>query len=202
MILAQLSDPHVLVGPGDRGSAESLAAGVAAVLALRPRPDAVLVSGTSPTRPRRRSTSACAICSRRCRCPSTCCRATTTTATRCAAHFPLEGEGEYRFVADVGGVRLVVCDSTIPGRPEGRLDVGWLEAQLAAPAVVVAMHHPPFGVGMPALDEIALGPEDTAALAALLGAARRSCASPAATRTAPRSRSSAAAARSAAPACT
>ena len=45
MILAQLSDPHVLVGPGDRGSAESLAAGVAAVLALRPRPDAVLVSG-------------------------------------------------------------------------------------------------------------------------------------------------------------
>ena len=45
VILAQLSDPHVLVGPGGRGSAASLAAGVAAVLALRPRPDAVLVSG-------------------------------------------------------------------------------------------------------------------------------------------------------------
>ena len=30
------------------------------------------------------------------------------------------------------------------------------------------MHHPPFGVGMPALDEIALGPEDTAALGGLL----------------------------------
>ena len=30
------------------------------------------------------------------------------------------------------------------------------------------MHHPPFGVGKPALDEIALGAGDTAALAALL----------------------------------
>ena len=46
--------------------------------------------------------------------------------------------------------------------------MAWLEAQLDAPRVVVAMHHPPFGVGMPALDEIALGVADTAALAALL----------------------------------
>jgi Icc protein len=30
------------------------------------------------------------------------------------------------------------------------------------------MHHPPFRVGMPALDEIALAAEDTAALAGLL----------------------------------
>jgi Icc protein len=75
---------------------------------------------------------------------------------------------EYRYASEAGGVRLVVCDSTVPGRPEGRLDLEWLEAQLDAPAVVVAMHHPPFAVGMPALDEIALGAEHTAALAALL----------------------------------
>ena len=71
------------------------------------------------------------------------------------AAFPLEGDGEYRYVTDIGGVRLVVCDSMVPGRPEGRLDVAWLEAQLDAPQVVLAMHHPPFGVGVPALDEIA-----------------------------------------------
>ena len=63
---------------------------------------------------------------------------------------------------------MVVCDSTVPGRPEGRLDVAWVEAQLDAPQVVLAMHHPPFGVGMPALDEIAIGAHDSAALAALL----------------------------------
>jgi 3',5'-cyclic-AMP phosphodiesterase len=78
------------------------------------------------------------------------------------------GGDEYRYATEVAGVRLVVCDSTVPMRPEGRLDLGWLEAQLDAPAVVVAMHHPPFAVGMPALDEIALGAEDTAALAVLL----------------------------------
>ena len=45
MILAQLSDPHVELGRSDAGSAESLAAAVRTVLGLRPRPDAVLVSG-------------------------------------------------------------------------------------------------------------------------------------------------------------
>ncbi len=168
MILAQLSDPHVLVGPGDRGSAESLAAGVAAVLALRPRPDAVLVSGdladTASAAEYERVRELLAPLPM----PVHVLPGNHDDRDALRSHFPLDGEGEYRFVADVDGVRLVVCDSTIPGRPEGRLDLGWLAAQLAAPAVVVAMHHPPFGIGMPALDEIALRPEDTAALAALL----------------------------------
>ena len=45
MILAQLSDPHMRLGEGAAEARESLAAGVDAVLALRPHPDAVLVSG-------------------------------------------------------------------------------------------------------------------------------------------------------------
>jgi len=44
-LLAQLSDPHVDLGPGDTGSAEALAATVRAMMALDPAPDAVLVSG-------------------------------------------------------------------------------------------------------------------------------------------------------------
>lgn len=44
-ILVQLSDPHVRGGQDDTGSARALAAAVDAVLALRTRPDAVLVSG-------------------------------------------------------------------------------------------------------------------------------------------------------------
>ena len=40
-MLAQLSDPHVDVGPGDTGSAAALAAAVRAVLSLDPAPDAV-----------------------------------------------------------------------------------------------------------------------------------------------------------------
>jgi 3',5'-cyclic AMP phosphodiesterase CpdA len=45
VILAQLSDPHIRLGDGAAEARESLAAGVAEVLALRPQPDGVLVSG-------------------------------------------------------------------------------------------------------------------------------------------------------------
>lgn len=169
MILAQLSDPHVLLGQGDEGSAESLAAGVKAVLALRPHPDAVLVSGDLA------DTAAPAEYERvrellaRLPMPVHVLPGNHDDRAALRESFPIGDDGgEYRYVTEVAGVRLVVCDSTEPGRPEGRLDVGWLEAQLGAPRVVVAMHHPPFSLGMPALDEIALGASDTVALAALL----------------------------------
>ena len=60
--------------------------------------------------------------------------------------------------ADVGGLRLVACDTTQPGRDDGRLDLAWLAARLAesdAPTIV-AMHHPPVPIGIPALDRIGL----------------------------------------------
>ena len=168
MILAQLSDPHMRLGEGGAEAEASLAAGVAAVLGLRPHPDAVLVSGdladtAAPEEYR-------IVCAALARLPMPVHVLGGNHDDRAALRefFPVEGDGEYRYVAEVGGVRLVVCDSTVPGRPEGRLDIGWLEAQLDAPRVVVAMHHPPFPLGMPALDEIALGAQDTVALAALL----------------------------------
>jgi len=72
VILAQLSDPHVLAGPEGRASAAALAAGVAAVLALRPLPVHVL-PGNHDERDALR------------------------------AHFPLAGDGGYRYAADVDG---------------------------------------------------------------------------------------------------
>lgn len=52
-------------------------------------------------------------------------------------------------VRDVGGLRVVAVDSTVPGAPHGKLgdaQLEWLRAELAAPAplgTIVAMHHPP-----------------------------------------------------------
>jgi len=49
----------------------------------------------------------------------------------------------------VGGLRIVVLDSTVPGHVHGELSpaqLAWLEAELAEPApagTVVALHHPP-----------------------------------------------------------
>ena len=176
MILAQLSDPHMRLGDGAAEARESLAAGVGAVLALRPHPDAVLVSGdladTAAAEEYRIVRELLAPLPM----PVHVLGGNHDDRDALREWFPVAGAAgaagascaEYRYATEVGGVRLVVCDSTVPGRPEGRLDLEWLEAQLDAPAVVVAMHHPPFAVGMPALDEIALGAEDTAAVAALL----------------------------------
>ena len=171
------------LGEGAAEARESLAAGVSEVLALRTPPDAVLVTGdladTAAAEEYRIVREELA------RLPMPvhvlggnhddrdALREWFPIAGAAAGADPASGAGpaagaEYRYATEVAGVRLVVCDSTVPMRPEGRLDLEWLEAQLDAPAVVVAMHHPPFAVGMPALDEIALGAEDTVALAALL----------------------------------
>jgi Icc protein len=79
-----------------------------------------------------------------------------------------------RYAVDVGELRLVVCDTTLPGRMEGSLDRerrDWLAAQLDAAdgrPVVVAMHHPPLLTGITVLDEIGLPAADRAALGELL----------------------------------
>lgn len=71
----------------------------------------------------------------------------------------------------VGGTAFVLVDSTIPGRDDGELDdttVQWLRSALARTAgtpTVVAMHHPPVGVGHPTVDDTILrNPADLADL--------------------------------------
>ena len=64
--------------------------------------------------------------------------------------------------AEVGGLRLVLMDSTRPGENRGELDaarIDWLDGQLAvAPdrPTLLAMHHPPIVTGSPAWDGIGL----------------------------------------------
>jgi 3',5'-cyclic AMP phosphodiesterase CpdA len=55
----------------------------------------------------------------------------------------------------INGLRIVVLDSTTPGRPEGRLEADqlrWLRAELANPAPrgsLLVVHHPPLPSPMP-----------------------------------------------------
>jgi 3',5'-cyclic AMP phosphodiesterase CpdA len=66
------------------------------------------------------------------------------------------------YATDLGPVRLIVLDTTIPGQDRGELDdlsVAWLERQLTAfpsTPTLLAMHHPPLLTGSPAWDELAL----------------------------------------------
>jgi 3',5'-cyclic AMP phosphodiesterase CpdA len=78
------------------------------------------------------------------------------------AHLCESGEAFLQYAIDLGGLRLVVVDTTVHRAPHGELDslrLGWLDATLAeAPGVptIVAMHHPPFRTLIGHMDEIGL----------------------------------------------
>jgi 3',5'-cyclic-AMP phosphodiesterase len=87
---------------------------------------------------------------------------------------PLDAPVHY--VADLGYVRLIVLDSTIPGADTGELDehqLAWLSTQLAragdAPTVL-AIHHPPMLTGAPELDNVALSDDSRWRLARVIEA--------------------------------
>jgi 3',5'-cyclic AMP phosphodiesterase CpdA len=77
-------------------------------------------------------------------------------------------------VQEVRGLRLVVLDTSIPGRVEGGLEdrqLEWLRAALAEPAehgTVLALHHPPLPVEVTAMARLHLTGQDRLA-AALAG---------------------------------
>ena len=119
---------------------------------------------TSPTTGTRARTHACASCSRRS--PSRCIPspATTTTATRCARRSPTipvsrRPTGFVQYEVDCGGVRVLMCDTLVPGTPGGSFDAerrAWLAAALDGSPTIVAMHHPPIPTGIAEFDTIGL----------------------------------------------
>nr|WP_315594969.1 phosphodiesterase [uncultured Cupriavidus sp.] len=74
--------------------------------------------------------------------------------------WPDAGELNYGF--DVGPVRVLAVDTTVPGFHHGELSqptLAWLGRELGANAdrrIVIAMHHPPFDTGIPYLDRYGL----------------------------------------------
>jgi len=70
-----------------------------------------------------------------------------------------------------GDLRLVACDTTIPGSDGGRVDVEWLAATLdedRTTPTLVALHHAPVAIGVPAIDASLPAAEERAALGELL----------------------------------
>jgi len=176
-ILAQISDPHIMIGPGDIARDEALTAVVQAVVGLAARPDAVLVSGdiTDDGEPRayERAHELLAPLP----VPVHVLPGNHDDRAALRARFSA-GEGgagdPVRYSVACGALRLVVCDTTQPGRDDGRLDASaleWLAAELAADPdtpTIVAMHHPPLLTGIAAMDAIGLPAADRAALAEIV----------------------------------
>jgi 3',5'-cyclic-AMP phosphodiesterase len=166
-VLAQLSDLHLR--PGDPGPEKRLERAVAAVAAMDPLPDALLVSGDVADVPG----------------PEVYARARELLE---AAGLPLlvvsgnhddagqlgQAFGDDRLEGGAGPLRVVGVDTSRPGQDGGRVDdhdIARLDSLLAAdPATptVLAMHHPPVLTGVRALDAIGLPAADRQAVAALL----------------------------------
>ena len=183
MLLAQISDLHIK-RPGalayrrvDTGAA--LARCVAALNALKPRPDVVIMTGDLVDQGD----------------PQQYAHLKTLLAPLEIPYYLLVGNHDDRaalreafsdrtelrtggnfvhYAADIGPLRLIALDSVIPGQSAGTLcdaRLAWLEAQLDAARgqpVIVALHHPPFECGIGHMDALRLDPQAAKRLAALI----------------------------------
>jgi 3',5'-cyclic-AMP phosphodiesterase len=175
-MLVQLSDPHV-VTPGARlqGCIDTpalLAQAVAAVAALQPAPDAVLLTGDLVERGRADEYAHLRALLAPLPCPVWLMPGNHDDIGALRAAFPDHAElappadralaPHVLWVREAGGLRVLALDSVVPRAPHGRLSaarLAWLDAALAqAPQqpTVVALHHPPFVTGIGHMDAMGL----------------------------------------------
>ena len=166
MLIAQLSDLHVrpegMLYQGVADSNAQLAAAVAHVNALDPRPDLALLTGdlvekgTAPEYAKLRELLSALVI------PSLVIPGNhdDPEAFRSAFwdHDYLPDTGPMHFVAEESAVRIVALDVTVPGLHHGLIDEAgarWLDETLADARerpTIVMMHQPPFDCGVPYLD--------------------------------------------------
>jgi len=93
---------------------------------------------------------------------------------RDAFDLPGEGDDPVVYAVDVGELRLVVLDSTVPRQDAGAFDadqLSWLDEELSKEPrrpTILAMHHPPLTTAVPEWDAINLAPSEREALAAVV----------------------------------
>ena len=177
LIVAQLSDPHLGIGPGDSGSAEALEAAVRKVAELDPAPDAVLLTGDITHHASAEEYGRVRELLEPLSMPIHFLAGNHDDADAMREHLGAPGAaGEpLQYTAPLGdGLRLVALDTTIPGRDDGALGaerLAWLEAELTAGGdtpILLAMHHPPLLLGIKPIDDLRLADEDIAAVAGLV----------------------------------
>jgi Icc protein len=175
-LLLQISDPHIGANWNEADPDECLLRAVEAILSLPDRPDALLVSGDltdngAPEEYQRVRELLAPLDLTPHVLPG---NHDLRAPLREAFELPGKGAEHVSYAVDLGPLRLVCLDSTIPGAEGGSLDGGrteWLEATLAedtAKPTVVALHHPPLRTEIPTFERIGLAPESCEALAGVL----------------------------------
>ncbi len=176
-LLLQISDPHIGANWNGADPDECLLRAVEAVLSLPDRPDALLVSGDltdngAPEEYQRVRELLAPLDLDPHVLPG---NHDLRAPLRQAFGLPGRGEEPTSYAADLGPLRLVCLDSTIPGAEGGSLDGGrveWLDAKLAEETekpTVVALHHPPLRTEIPTFERIGLTDESREALGEVVG---------------------------------
>lgn len=163
-LIVQLSDPHIGAEWADGDPVVGLAAAVQSMRAIQLQPDVVLVTGdladtASDSEYMRVSELLSPL-----RAPVHVVPGNHDDRETLRRHFGLPGIAAQPvfYTIDLGPLRLVTLDTTIPGEASGALDLAqleWLDDVLTASPrqpTLVAMHHPPFLTGLPAWDQIGL----------------------------------------------
>ncbi len=175
-LVVQLSDPHIGADWDGEDPLPGLREMIEAVVALPDRPDAVLLSGDLTDHGGAAEYAIVRELTETIGAPVYAIPGNHDDRAALRAAFALPGEGDdpVQWAADLGPLRLIGLDTTVPGSDGGALDAArlqWLEAELArAPdqPTLLAMHHPPIATGVAPWDAIGLPPHDRAALVGVL----------------------------------
>lgn len=172
VLLVQLSDLHIGGSENGVDPIPRLEAVIEAVRGLPNRPEAVLVSGDLTDDGAEGGYRIAREMLVRLEAPLHVLPGNHDDRGRIRTAFGLPGEGDepVNYSVAVGGLRLVLFDSNVPGSDPGSYDadrLAWLERELAAQPerpTVLAVHHPPLATGVAEWDAINLDRGDREAL--------------------------------------
>jgi 3',5'-cyclic AMP phosphodiesterase CpdA len=176
-LVTQISDPHIGADWDGADPVAGLTQVLDAVFAMADRPDVLLVTGDLVEHATGEEYDLVAELLSAAPVPVYVLAGNHDRREGIRARFGLTGDqaAPVQYSADLGPLRLVAVDTTIPGRAGGELDaarLAWLDAELAlAPRqpTLLAMHHPPASTGIAPWDAIGLDRAAREALADVLG---------------------------------
>lgn len=173
MLIAQISDFHVVPPETEKGklmgTKKHLERAVEHLLAMKPRPDAVLASGDLVDDGSREEYELLIelLAPLKAEIPVYVAPGNHDDCElmrdlmRAEGYDYLPAEGPLQYSVDLGELRLISLDTVVPGEPGGALDaerLAWLDKTLAEDSrpTVIMQHHPPFATGMVRMDSMGL----------------------------------------------
>jgi 3',5'-cyclic-AMP phosphodiesterase len=161
VLIAQISDLHIklpdTLAYGRVDTASALARCVTALNAFKPKPDLVVISGDLADTPTAGEYEHLKRLLTQLELPFVGIPGNHDSRELMRAAFPQAyafSSGPLNQRVEIGGLDLVLLDSSVPGKPHGELDaptLTWLEVTLASspgrPALLF-LHHPPFKTGI------------------------------------------------------